>query len=314
MSQQIKDEKKKLEKSEEGKYPLRFLLELRDLIKPIVIKRIQIIQAAGITVLMVVAGTAVWYNFFKAPSGDHLVERMVAAAGGMETWNKIDHGKFTRTHHLYSETGEQLSERIEHFYFEKINGNVELMVDAKRPGQDPVTIGKDGEGFWAIQNKLFVDAKEKAKELGMMCESEWCQPNCDMTMAFYRFSMPFKLKDNGVIAENGGKSKLLDKEYQVLNIGYRPEVGKDKWVFYTNEKNLITKMEYHHKTDKGLALPEEFFWSDHKEIGGLIISQKWTRYWSNGKVLEEYSFSDFDFATELPESFHHRPENLLSSN
>ena len=302
------------EKSKEGKYPFRFLLELRDVIKPIVIKRIQIIQAVSLTILIVAVGGVIWFNFFKAPSGDQLVDRMVLAAGGMDTWNKIDHGKFTRTHHLYSETGEQLSERIETFYFEKINGHVELMIEANRPGNDPVTIGKDDQGFWAVQNDVFIDAKNKAKELGMMCESQWCQPNCEMTMAFYRFSMPFKLKDDGVIAENGGKNKLLDKKYQVLNIGYTKEVGRDKWVFYADEKsNLITKMEYHHQTDAGNVLPEEFFWSDYKEIGGLMISQKWTRYWNNGKVLEEYSFADFDFDTELPGSFHKRPENLLSA-
>ncbi len=79
---------------------------------------------------------------------------------------------------------------------------------------------------------------------------------------------------------------MLDKKYQVLNIGYTKEVGRDKWVFYADEKsNLITKMEYHHQTDAGNVLPEEFFWSDYKEIGGLMISQKCTgtteKCWKN---------------------------------
>ena len=100
----------------------------------------------------------------------------------------------------------------------------------------------------------------------------------------------------------------------MLNIGNTKEVGRDKWVFYADEKsNLITKMEYHHQTDAGNVFLEEFFWCDYKEIGGLMISQKWTRYWNNGKVLEEYSFADFDFDIELPGSFHNRPENLLSA-
>ena len=313
MEQQFQTEQEKQKKLKEGKYPFKFLLEIRDMVKPIVIKRIQIIKATGIALLLVIAGVTIWYNFIKAPSGDELVDQMVMAAGGMDRWTNINHGKFKRTHRLFSETGKQLSERVETFYFEKINGKVELMVNANRPGQDPVTIGKDTEGFWAIQNKTFVNAKEKAKELGMMCESQWCQPNCDMTMAFYRFSMPFKLKDPGVNAENGGMNKVLDKDYQVLNISYDPKVGRDKWVFYANDKNLITKMEYHHKTDQGTAQPEEFYWTDHKEINGLMISQKWTRYWSNGQVLEEYSFSDFDFNTNLPAEFYQRPSGLISS-
>lgn len=313
MEQPIETGKQKQKKLKEGKYPFRFILEIKDVVKPIVIKRIQIIKTAGIAMVLVLAAGVIWYNFLKAPSGDELVDQMVMAAGGMDIWTNVNHGKFQRTHRLYSETGEQLSERVETFYFEKINGRVELMVDANRQGQDPVTIGKDKEGFWALQNKVFVNATDKARELGMMCESQWCQPNCDMTMAFYRFSMPFKLKDPGVIAENGGKKKLLDKEYQVINIEYEPEVGRDKWVFYANDKNLITKMEYHHKTDDGKVLPEEFFWTGHKEIAGLTISQKWTRYWSNGKILEEYSFSDFDFNTNLPREFYQRPTGLISA-
>ena len=313
MKHQFETEEQQQKKLKEGKYPFGFLLEIRDVVKPIVIKRIQIIKATGVAIALVLVGGIVWYNFIKAPSGEELVDQMVMAAGGMDTWSSINHGTFKRTHRLYSETGEQLSERIETFYFEKINGIVELLVNANRPGQDPVTIGRDQEGFWALQNEVFVNAKDKARELGMMCDSQWCQPNCDMTMAFYRFSMPFKLKDPGVIAENGGKTKLLDTEYQIVNISYEPKVGRDKWVFYANDKNLIAKMEYHHKTDDGKALPEEFFWTDHQEIGGLMISQKWTRYWSNGKILEEYAFSDFDFNTNLPREFYQRPTGPISA-
>jgi hypothetical protein len=313
MSQQIKGEKKKLEKLEEGKYPFRFLLEIKDLIKPIVIKRIQIIKAVGFTILVAMAGGVIWYHFFKAPSGDQLVERMVVAAGGMEAWNKIDHGKFTRIHRLFSETGEMAKERVESIYFEKINGNIQLMIEVKSPTGVPVTIGKDKEGFWAVENNTFVNAKEKAKELGMMCDSQWCQPNCEMTMAFYRFSMPFKLKDDGVIAENGGKDALLNREGHRLNISYRAGVGKDKWVFYADtENNLIMKMEYHHHTDHGNDLPEEFYWNDHKKVGDITVSTKWTRYWGNGKVLEEYTFSDFDFESKLPNQFYARPKDLLT--
>jgi hypothetical protein len=304
-------EDKKIHRKE-GRYPLTFLLEMKDIVAPIIIKRIQIVKAVTLVLLISASAFAVWYYFLKAPAGNKLVDQMVAAAGGMDTWNKINRGTFKRTHHLYSEAGDLLSERMETFYFEKNNGRVEFMVDANRPGNSMVTIGKDKEGFWAVENNRFVDARQKARELGMMCESEWCQPNCDMTMAFYRFSMPFKLKDDGVIAKNAGESIIDSKKSFVLDITYRPDVGKDRWIFHVDQKEkVIRKMEYHHHTDQGKDLPEEFYWTDHKEIGGLVISRKWTRYRSNGKVLEEYIFSDFDFKSELPLSFHKRRRNML---
>ena len=58
-------------------------------------------------------------------------------------------------------------------------------------------------------------------------------------------------------------------------------------------------MEYHHHTDEGTTLPEEFYWSNHKTVSGITFSHTWTRYHSNGKVLEEYVYSDVDFDTPL---------------
>ena len=311
---QNQKENKELIQPKEGSSRLRSYLNLKDLFEPIVIKRSQLLMAAGIILLTTVGSILVWNKYFKAPTGTQLVDKMVAAAGNMETWNNLGHGKFTRTQRLYDQTGEKLSEKVETLYFEKKNGDIELLIESNRAGQSPIVIGKDAEGFWALEDGQFVDAHKKAQQLGMMCASKWCQPNCAMKMDFYRFSMPFKLKDNGVVAENGGKIKLLDKTYQVVNIGYRSEVGKDKWVFYIDPKTqLIAKMEYIHKTDQGNALPEEFFWTDYKEEGGLKVSHKWIRYWSNGKPLEETTFSDFDFNNNLPKDFYARPTDLISA-
>ena len=316
MEKNIQNQEHNQELIQPKKGSSRFLsyLNLKDLFEPIFIKRVQILKGAGIMLLAIVASIAVWNKYFKAPTGTQLVDKMVEAAGNMQTWNNLGHGKFTRTQRLYDETGEKLKEKVETIFFEKKNGEIELLTESNRSGQAPVVIGKDKDGFWALENGKFVDPIKTGKDLGVMCASQWCQPNCAMKMSFYRFSMPFKLKDDGVIPENGGKTKVLDQTYQVINISYRPEVGKDKWVFHIDEKTkLIAKMEYHHKTDKGQALPEEFFWTDYKQVGGLNISHKWIRYWSNGKPLEEITFSNFDFQTTLPKQFHERPNELLSA-
>lgn len=302
---------KQQDKASKGKLPFQFLLEVKDLSNPIEIRRIQLLKGSLLLLAVFVVATLVWFNFFKAPSGKVLVEQMITASGGMDTWRKLNSGKFNRTHRLYSISGELLSERVETFYFERGKGGLKTMINAKSTGKEPVIIGKDDQGFWAAEKEGFVDnPKSKAKDLGMMCDSEFCTPDCDMQMAYFRFSMPFKLNDPGVIPENKGTAELLGKECKVLKIGYEPKVGKDEWVFFVDDKNLIVKMEYHHTTDKGKHLPEEFFWSDHKNVNGLMISHKWTRYWNNGKVLEEYTFSDFDFESPLPAYFYERPQSV----
>ncbi len=309
MSQKVRN--KTREKIEEPKiwYPIGFLMDMKDTISPIVIRRIQILNAMIILVGLSAVAYLVWDSYLKPSTGEELVAEMITAAGGMETWEKITHGQFDRTHKLFSETGEVLRERVETVYFDKRSGNVKFMVDHKTTDGINVIIGNDSDGFWAFENELFVDPTSKSEELGMMCDSKWCTPDCAMAMAFYRFSMPFKLTDKGVIPTNAGKKSLGSNQAHVLDIGYDPKVGKDRWVFYIDpEDKLIRKMEYHHHNDQGNDLPEEFYWSDYREVGELMISHEWTRYWSNGKVLEEYTFSDFDFESELPDHFDERPE------
>ncbi len=301
-------------KEKAGQPPFKFLLEVKDLINPITIKRLQLLKGALILVAVLTVGYLVWDNYFKAPTGKQLVSDWIQAAGGMEAWKNIDHGQYFKTHKLFSETGELLSERSEKIYFEKTNGNVKLMTDVETSKGQKVRIAKDKMGYWAVENDNEVDPGEKARELGMSCENHWCEPDCSMNMAFYRFSMPFKLTDRGVIAENGGEKPLDGKKAQVLNISYEEGVGRDKWVFYAHSgENLIRKMEYHQHNQHGDVLPVEFLWSDYSEEGDINISQRWTRYWSNGKILEEYVYSDFDFTSPLPPQFHNRPESLASA-
>ncbi len=306
--------KNSTKKQEEVKTPLSFLLEVKDLTNPITIKRLQLLKAATLTLAVLIAGYFTWDKFLKAPTGEQLVSQWVGAAGGMEAWNSISHGQYNKTHRLFSDTGELLKERTETVYFEKINGTVKLMADVETPEGETLRIAKDKMGYWALQDDEEVDPGEKARELGMSCENHWCEPDCSMNMAFYRFSMPFKLSDDGVIAENGGEKLLDGQKAQVLNVSYKPEVGRDKWVFYAHPKdNLIRKMEYHQNNQHGDVLPVEFLWSDYALEGGINVSHRWTRYWSNGKVLEEYVYSDFDFESTLPAQFHDRPKQLASA-
>lgn len=315
MAQEFKNKTRKNIKETKISYPLGFLMDMKDTVSPILIKRIQIVNTLIAVIILSAATYLVWNNYLRPATGEELVSEMISAAGGMDTWTNIKHGQYDRTHKLFSETGEILRERVETVYFDKREGNVKFMVDHKTAEGLDVIIGKDQDGFWAFENELFVDARSKSDELGMMCDSKFCAPDCTMAMAFYRFSMPFKLADNGVIATNAGKKALGSDQAQVLDIGYDQKTGKDRWVFYTDlENKLIQKMEYHHHTDDGKDLPEEYFWSDYKEVDGLMISHKWTRYWSNGESLEEYTYSNFDFESELPRHFDERPSGLVAKN
>ena len=255
MKEKIKPSVQKSQQSQE-KAPWLSSLAVKDLVSPITISRVRMVQLGIIFLLFTTAAYYAWDNFLRQPSGIELMNEMVEAAGGMDAWNNIREGKFTRTRYLYEQNGDQISEIAQTFYFRKENGNVQLKVKSQTKDGDIVQISKDDQGYWATRANMPADPRLTSGDLGMMCDSKFCNPDCAASMAFYRFSMPFKLTDPGVRPDNGSVSDLVlfdpIKEFfgvelqpLVLDVGYKPTVGKDRWKFYVHPENkLIYKMEY----------------------------------------------------------------------
>ena len=306
-----------------GRIPWSFGLEVKDLTNPITLRRIRLVQFGVLILALSLAGYYVYDNYLRAPSGLELVSEMVDSAGGIEAWNNIKSGQFTRTQNVFDQAGDKLSQQVETFYFRKTDDGLKLMVKATDKDGKEVIISEDKEGFWATKESLPSDPKRTSGDLGMMCDSKWCQPSCASKMAFFKFSMPFKLTDYGVKPEVNNTSVFaildwnplenidLSDDPLILDVSYIPTVGKDKWRFMVNpETKLIHKMEYYNKSDFGTYRPEEIYWSDHKTVDGITFSHKWTRYWGNGQIMDEYTYSDVSFNNQIDEAFFARPEGL----
>jgi outer membrane lipoprotein-sorting protein len=318
-----KEQTGKDQKNEKIIIPYLFNLELKDLTDPITVRRIRIFQLVLILSAVTFTGYFVWQNVFRSPTGVELINEMVDAAGGMAAWNNIQSGQFTRTQKVYDMTGKQLTEQKETFYFRKTGDGIKLMVKAIDSEGKEVIISEDDEGFWSTKESSPTDPETTSRDLGMMCDSQFCEPNCNMQMAFFRFSMPFKLTDYGVQPKVNNVSTLglldwnplenfdLESEPIVLDVSYIPTVGKDKWRFLVNpETKLIHKVEYYNKSDFGTFRPEEIYWTDHKTVDGITFSHKWVKFWSNGKVMNEYIYSEVSFNNQLDKDFFNRPEGM----
>lgn len=318
MNQDIKPKEshKQAQKHSKGKTPWWFNMHVKDLVRPITIKRVQLFSAGALVLALIAVGYYVWENFLREPTGEEFVDEIVDAAGGLDTWNEIDQGQFTRTHNLYDDTGDLLKTTEETFYFKRTSEGLKLQVKSVGDDNSEVVVGKDDFGFWATKDNQTVDPIIAAKDEGMMCDSKFCDPQCASSMAFFRFSMPFKLKDRGVNASlastgfNIAELNLLGgsgKEPTLLDISYDPKVGKDSWRFYVDPQDkLIHKVEYYNKSDKGETRPEEIYWTDHRTVDGITFSHRWTRYWPNGKIMDEYLYSNVDLKRELPNGFFDR--------
>lgn len=287
----------------EESIPLRIKLKVRDLADPITVSRFGMVKVAAAFFVVAILAVFVWMQFFQPPSGPQLVSQMVESAGGMEAWSNIESGSFKRTHNVYDENGELVNTTDETFYFKKVDGQLQLLVEHVRSNGDKVVIGKSDEGYWATVNGEETGAEEKARELGMMCESEFCSPLCSTEMAFYRFSFPFKLTDPGVNPKTAGTTLLGGEEMLVLDVTYEEGIGSDKWVFYVKtEDKTIRKIEHFANAEEATN-PEEIYVSNFKKEAGINFGHKRTYYRSNGKILEEYVFSEANFNSDLPDEF-----------
>ncbi len=116
---------------EKVKLPWEAELEVKDLIKPIQLRRIRLVQTAAAILLLIGIGVFGWWYFFTPPSGERFVKEMITAAGGMEEWKNIEDGNFVRTHRVYDDYGKVIKESEETFFFMNNRDGHQLLIKSK---------------------------------------------------------------------------------------------------------------------------------------------------------------------------------------
>lgn len=295
---------------EKVKLPWEAELEVKDLIKPIRLRRIRLVQTAAAILLVLAVIVTGWWLHTKQPTGEAIVQDMVDAAGGLEEWNSIKDGSFVRTHRRYDENGKILKQSEETFYFKNNPGGQQLLIKSVTNEGDKVLVGRDKTGFWASLNDAEVNPVTLAKDLEFMCDDDGCSPLCASEMALYRMSFPFKLTDPGVIPRNAGSTVLNGEKVQLLDVTFDPKVGRDRWVFFVDPSTKLMRKIEHYPTLKDNVQPEEIYLSDFKKEGSFMLSHSNKYYRSNGKILEEYLISGVTFNAALNNDVFNRPQQL----
>ena len=194
----------KPESKKDVKIPKQMNAHIRDMIDPIIVRRVTLAKVGVAVLAVLVVGAISWQLLFAPPTGEGLLAEVIEAAGGMQNWNKIEQGTYTRTKTIFDENGQPLEELPSIYSFMKGSEYRLLIQTTNELG--PIEIGFDGNDYWAMQNGETVDPKQLARKQGYMCKSEKCTPLCSAEMSFYRFSIPFKMTDPGVIPKYVGGS------------------------------------------------------------------------------------------------------------
>lgn len=295
------------------KVPRRVGHEIKDLVDPIVLRRTMLWRVGLAVVALAVVGVIAWAAFLRPPTGEALLADAVEAAGGMAPWHAVDGGTFTRVHTVFDEDEQPVRVVTERHAFRY--GDDGGIVMETSGGGDVARIGRSNSGYWATLNGELVAPGPLAQDMDMMCESDLCTPTCSMELAFYRFSMPFKLTDPGVVPTYGGSATLAGRPVSLLNIGFEEGVGGDRWTLYVDdETKLIRKIDYYENADLEAVdtPPTEIYWSDHRPEDGLVLSHRQTYYRSNGTKLEEYVISDVDLTSPVSEAVFEHPTGDLA--
>lgn len=299
---------------EKVKLPWEAELEVKDLIKPITIRRIRIFQTIGVIVFLLAVVVFTWWILIKPPSGEQLVKEMIDATGGMNNWKSIEDGNFVRTHRLYDENGKIIKQTEETFYFKNNKEGHQLLIKSKNQEGEEVMVGHEKTGYWALLNNKEVNPVKLAKDMEFMCDDEHCSPLCASEMALYRMSFPFKLADYGVVPQNAGITTLNGEKVQMVDVTFNPKVGHDRWVFYVDPINKLIRKIEHFPTIKSNVQPEEIFLSNFKKEGKIMLSHSAKYYRSNGRILEEYMISNVKFNSALTPGFFNKSTQLTMLN
>ena len=106
----------------------------------------------------------------------------------------------------------------------------------------------------------------------------------------YLYGLPMKLKDIGtIIHEKVALKKFKGKDYLVLKVTYKKEVGEDTWYFYFDPSTYAMKIyQFYHEEEKNDG--EFILLSGLEIVNGIKMPKKRAWYYNKG---EKYLGTDF---------------------
>ncbi len=119
-------------------------------------------------------------------------------------------------------------------------------------------------------------SEEEQKKHGLSCERAKMFKN----YYTYLYGLPMKLKDKGTLVDPKTRlKKFKGKEYLVLKVNYKQDVGKDTWYFYFDPKTYAMKV-YQFFHDETINDGEYILLSDELEYNQIKLPQNRAWYYN----------------------------------
>tara|TARA_B110000003_G_scaffold182184_1_gene181288 strand:+ start:2355 stop:3074 length:720 start_codon:yes stop_codon:yes gene_type:complete len=183
--------------------------------------------------------------------------------------------------------------------------NITMKKPTKSDRHSMIRIDLPNEYFnlYAIQDKTkygYILDKEKCQinfNGNIATEKEKTANNlsCELAKMYqnyytYLYGLPMKLKDIGtIIHEKVALKKFKGKDYLVLKVTYKKEVGEDTWYFYFDPSTYAMKIyQFYHEEEKNDG--EFILLSGLEIVNGIKMPKKRAWYYNKG---EKYLGTDF---------------------
>lgn len=224
-----------------------------------------------------------------------LVNKAIEAAGGMENWTSKKTMSYIKTIESYDTDG-SLIRKVAQTHKYQLRPSFKAYMTWEQDGSVHEIINT-GKQAWKL-----VDGEIQQDEASV--NSAW---NSSFG-SHYMVTMPFKLRDPGIILEDMGIDTLANKKVvHKLKVNYEKGVGSSgglhTWFYFLNPENFRFEANF---LDHGKG----YSYTDYdtfSEVDGIEVTKERKSYASNEKLERLhlktiYSNSDIQFNVEFPEN------------
>jgi hypothetical protein len=229
------------------------------------------------------SGALILFSFAGGPEESPLLERTVAAHGGIERFRAIRDWRIVADRLL--DDAEVANEVYEEYLLRE--GAAEKTLLLKKREGSLLVFGHDGKAGFALTDGRLRDDPGAAGESYYRAHGE-----------YYLRALPFKWMDPGVRVDYAGRETREGRELELLRITAEENVGrawKDVWVAAIDrETHLLweARLTHHRENDTWMSPPQTgtteilYRYTDYREVSGLRIPHR-LEYFSEGRKTGE---------------------------
>ncbi len=163
----------------------------------------------------------------KDKKAEGLIEKSIAAYGGLENWNSIENLSFDKWYALYDADGnEEVNVNQKHRY------NPEKIYISWDSGEDKMEQTRVGDEFVRMKNGKPDESAKPASVKNSILASTFVM------------NFPYNLLDDGVRISYDGETTFMDKAVHIIKAEYFPETEshhttKDIWWHYIDQESHL---------------------------------------------------------------------------